>query len=124
MKTFQPYRKNLKQISRKLRNSQTFCEQRLWAKIRRGQLGGLLFYRQKPLLDYIVDFYCPKAKLIIELDGGQHYEISHQSYDIQRDQRLAALGFYVMRVDNLRIIRELDNVVEEIYQQVFERVLQ
>ena len=64
----QPYEKYLKEHSQKLRNNQTDAENKLWQQINRDQLLGFRFNRQKPLLSYIVDFYCAKAKLIIELD--------------------------------------------------------
>ena len=57
----------------------TDAEQRLWWRIRNKQICSTQFYRQKPLLSFIVDFYCPKAKLVIELDGSQHFEQEHQA---------------------------------------------
>lgn len=66
----QPYSKNLKELSQKLRSDQTDAERKLWQRINRDQLLGFRFNRQKPLLNYIVDFYCAKAKLVIELDGS------------------------------------------------------
>ncbi|WP_151722879.1 endonuclease domain-containing protein, partial [Acinetobacter ursingii] len=68
-----PYNKNLKLPSRDLRKNMTDAEQVLWQSIRSKQILGLQFYRQKPLLNFIVDFYCPAADLVIECDGGQHY---------------------------------------------------
>ena len=70
------YNQHLKHNARKLRSNMTDAEQLLWQQLRRKQILGLPFYRQKPLLDYIVDFYCPKARLVVELDGGQHFECS------------------------------------------------
>ena len=67
-----PYNKKLKARSRELRSSMTDAEIALWVKLRRKQLHGLQFYRQKPLGKFIVDFYCPAAQLVIEIDGGQH----------------------------------------------------
>ncbi|KMK50952.1 hypothetical protein RO21_08995 [[Actinobacillus] muris] len=109
-----PYVKSLKANSQKLRTTPTEAEKRLWYRIRNDQLG-VRFYRQKPLLTYIVDFYCPKASLVIELDGGQHYEPQHQANDKMRDAELASLGLTVMRFDNYRVMREIDRVVEEIW---------
>jgi len=68
-----PYNKNLKKASRNLRRNMTDAEQLLWHRIRRKQVLGLQFYRQKPILNFIVDFYCPAVNLVIECDGGQHY---------------------------------------------------
>jgi very-short-patch-repair endonuclease len=67
------YDKKLKGLSQHLRVNMTDAENRLWSKLRRKQLRGHQFYRQKIIGKYIVDFYCPKANLVIELDGGQHY---------------------------------------------------
>ena len=66
----QPYNKNLKLPSRDLRNNMTDAEHRLWQRLRRKQILGLQFYRQKPILNFIVDFYCSAANLVIECDGG------------------------------------------------------
>jgi very-short-patch-repair endonuclease len=68
-----PFNKSLKPLARELRKNMTDAEKRLWSKIRRKQLKKIQFYRQKNIGDFIVDFYCPAAKLIIELDGGQHF---------------------------------------------------
>ena len=111
----QPYEKYLKQNSQKLRNNQTDAENKLWQRINRDQLLGFRFNRQKPLLSYIVDFYCAKAKLIIELDGSQHYEPDYQEKDALRDAELNSLGFTVMRFSNDEVMREIEAVVEQIY---------
>jgi very-short-patch-repair endonuclease len=63
------YNKTLKEFSRNLRHNMTDAERLLWSKIRGKQLKGYQFYRQKPIGNYIVDFYCPKANIVIELDG-------------------------------------------------------
>lgn len=102
----QPYVKSLKDNSRKLRKNQTEAEKRLWYRIANDQLG-FRFNRQKPLLTYIVDFYCAKAKLVIELDGGQHYEPDYQANDKIRDAELASLGLRVLRFDNYRVMKIL-----------------
>ena len=65
------YNKSLTQLSRNLRRNMTDAERLLWSKIRSKQLKGFQFYRQKIIGNYIVDFYCPKSKLVIEVDGGQ-----------------------------------------------------
>ena len=111
----QPYNKNLKQASRDLRNNMTDVEQLLWQRLRRKQILGLQFYRQKPILNFIVDFYCPAANLVIECDGGQHYTAEGLEADRARDQALAQLGLKVLRFDNRQILTEIDGVVEKIY---------
>ena len=111
----QPYNKKLKQPSRDLRNNMTDAEQLLWQRLRRKQILGLQFYRQKPILNFIVDFYCPAANLVIECDGGQHYTAEGLEADRARDQALAQLGLNVLRFDNRQILTEIDGVVEKIY---------
>jgi len=112
----QPYNKNLKQASRDLRNNMTDAEQLLWQRLRRKQILGLQFYRQKPILNFIVDFYCPSVSLVIECDGGQHYTVEGLEADRARDQALAQLGLRVLRFDNRQILTETDAVIELIFQ--------
>jgi very-short-patch-repair endonuclease len=76
----------------------------------------LQFYRQKPILNYIVDFYCPAAKLVIECDGSQHFTDVGLEADRIRDDALAQLGLTVLRFDNGQVMGRLDDVVEVIYQ--------
>ena len=111
----QPYNKNLKLPSRDLRSNMTDAEQWLWQRLRRKQILGLQFYRQKPILNFIVDFYCSAAKLVIECDGGQHYTAEGLEADRARDQALAQLGLNVLRFDNRQILTEIDAMVEQIY---------
>lgn len=117
-----PYNKNLKLPSRDLRNNMTDAEQLLWRKLRRKQILGLQFYRQKPILNFIVDFYCPAANLVIECDGGQHYTAEGLEADRARDQALAQLGLNMLRFDNRQILTEIDGVVEKIYCVVEQRL--
>ena len=111
----QPYNKNLKQPSRDLRNNMTDAEKLLWSKLRAKQILGLQFYRQKPILNFIVDFYSPTANLVIECDGRQHYTVEGLEADRARDQALAQLGLNVLRFDNGQVMGEIDVVVEQIY---------
>ena len=114
----QKYEKKLKKSARTLRKNMTDAEQALWQKIRRKQIHGVQFYRQKPLLSFIVDFYCPKAKLVIELDGGQHFEAEHRAKDQTRDVKLAALGLQVLRFNNIQVLKEMDAVMDVIWRRV------
>ena len=107
----QPYNKYLKLPSRDLRNNMTDAEQMLWQRLRRKQILGLQFYRQKPILNFIVDFYCPAANLFIECDGSQHYTIDGLAADRARDQALGQLGLNVLRFDNRQILTEIDAMV-------------
>jgi very-short-patch-repair endonuclease len=106
-----PYQHALKPLSRALRRNATPAEQLLWARLRRKQVLGLQFYRQKPIAGFIVDFYCAAAKLVIELDGAQHLEPDAQDYDRQRTQVLEALGLQVVRFGNHQVIAEMDGVM-------------
>ena len=115
------YSCTLKQPSRKLRTNMTDAEQKLWSRLRGKQLLDVQFYRQKPLGPYIVDFYSHAAALVIEVDGGQHYEEEHARKDAERDEHLSVLGLRVMRFDNLQVLLETDAVVEEIFKAIEER---
>jgi len=106
-----PYGRQLKQNSRELRSHMTDAEQKLWYRLRRKQINGWQFYRQKPLGQYIVDFYSPQARLVVELDGSQHLEPEHQAADQKRDAYLAGLGLRVLRFDNRQVLLEMDAVM-------------
>ena len=113
-----PYNKNLKQTSRDLRNNMTEAEKLLWSKLRNKQILGVQFYRQKPILNFIVDFYCPAANLVIECDGSQHYTNEGLEADRVRDEALAQLGLRVLRFDNGQVLREIDAVVQVIFDEI------
>ena len=115
----QPYNKNLKYNARQLRNNMTEAEQKLWLRLRQKQILGLQFYRQKPILNFIVDFYCPAASLIIECDGSQHLNEKGLQYDLVRDQALTQLNLTVLRFNNLQILHELDAVIQTIEIVIF-----
>jgi len=100
------YKKKLKTPARSLRSNMTDAEQALWYRIRRKQVQGLQFYRQKTLLSFIVDFYCPAAKLVIEIDGSQHLETKNLEKDRARDAALMRLGLLVLRFDNRQVLTE------------------
>ncbi len=112
------YNPKLKNFSRSLRKNQTEAEKLLWSKIRKKQLKNLQFYRQRIIDNYIVDFYCPKAKLIIELDGSQHYFSATQKKDKARDRNLKAKGFNVLRFSDRDVFSNLDGVLEEIFKNL------
>ena len=107
----EPYRATLQAPARLLRKNMTAAEQVLWQRVRRKQIGGVQFYWQKPLFSHIVDFYCPAAKLVVELDGSQHFEQEHQSKDRLRDEALVRLGLQVLRFDNWQILLETEAVL-------------
>ena len=115
------YRHDLKQKARDLRSHMTHAEQRLWFHLRRKQLLGIPFFRQRPIGEYIVDFYAPAINLVIEVDGGQHFELANLEYDSRRTAWLTAQRLTVVRFDNLQVINETTHVLEEIYRIVGDR---
>ena len=108
------YNKKLKFNARSLRNNTTDAENLLWSRLRRRQLCDIQFYRQKPIGNFIVDFYAPKALLVIEVDGGQHYEEIHVQQDQMRDAYLKNQNLKVLRFNNLEVSQSLDSVIEVI----------
>jgi very-short-patch-repair endonuclease len=79
------------------------------------------FYRQKPIGRYIVDFYAPAAGLVVELDGGQHFDAAGMAADAMRDAYLRKMGLRVLRFDDGQMLRETDAVVEVIWQEIVKR---
>ena len=118
------YNPNLKHISRRLRGELTESEQALWLHLRRKLMLGVQFYRQKPIGNYIVDFYAPKARLVIEVDGSQHLDASHAQNDAWRDEYLTSQGLIVLRFNNLQVLKERDAVLEVIHRTLEGRLNQ
>lgn len=112
------YNKNLKGFSRRLRKGMTVTEQLLWSKLRRKQFKDLQFYRQKIIGNYIADFYCPKAKLVIELDGGQHYTIEGKKKDKKRDAYMRSIGLQVLRFCDSDVFNNMQGITEEIWDHL------
>jgi very-short-patch-repair endonuclease len=113
-----PYNKNLKKFARELRKNQTDGEAFLWMKLRKRQLKNCQFYRQRIICNYIVDFYCPAAKLIIEIDGDQHYSEPGIAKDAARDRHLADLGLTVLRFSAREVFINTQGVLESIYARL------
>ena len=114
------YNPKLKEKARRLRSQMTDGERALWARLRRKQVQSVQFYRQKPIGNYIVDFYAPKAKIVVEVDGSQHMESDHAAMDSQRDEYLAPEGLRVLRFDNLQVLKETEAAMEVILRVVSE----
>ena len=112
---FLAYEGKLKVFSRALRTHMTDAEKALWIKLRRKQLKGYQFYRQKIIGDYIVDFYCPGARLVVEVDGGQHYGLEEMAKDRVRDKYLREQGLEVLRFSDREVLIECESVLEKIY---------
>jgi len=96
----------------------TDSEKLLWFKLRRKQINGIQFYRQKPIGSYVVDFYAPKVKLVIEVDGSQHTEINRHAKDEKRNNYLFEQGLKVLRFDNLQVLKDTEAVLETILTTV------
>ena len=97
-----------------MRETPTLAEKRLWAGLRKRQLHELKFRRQHIIDRFIVDFYCPGAKLVIEVDGGVHN--TQKEYDQERDRLLYDLGYHVVRFKNSEIENNLDAVLSTIQE--------
>ena len=111
------YNKTLKQKARKNRKNPTPAEKILWYEVLSNKrLGNLKFTRQKPLHEYIVDFYCPELMIAIEIDGDTHAD--QQQYDKRRTEILNKYGVEVIRYTNAEVLNNLEGV----YQHLCERI--
>ncbi len=113
---FLPRNKKLRPFSSQLRNGATRQENHLWYDFLRTY--PLRFNRQRIIGNFIVDFYCEKAKLIIELDGSQHFEPTGQEKDRERDAFLQGLGLTVLRFSNAEVDRNFEAVCRSIDREV------
>ncbi len=113
-----PYNSKPKKFSRELRKNMTDAEKLLWSRIRRKQLKDCQFYRQKVVGNYIVDFYCPKSNLVIELDGEQHYSDEGMKKDEIRDDYMEKLGLRVLRFSDRDVLKNLRVVLEVIWENL------
>ena len=112
MKTL--YDSELKELARKLRKTSTKAEIKLWINIKGKQLMGYDFHRQKPIDSYIVDFFCNKLKLAVELDGYTHGFEKVFERDKRKEQRLKELGIAVLRYKDDDVINNIEGVLEDI----------
>jgi very-short-patch-repair endonuclease len=100
--------------AKELRRTETEAERLLWVRLHKNQLLGLQFRRQHPINRFIADFYCPKIKLVIEVDGGIHEIPEHQAYDIGRSEILNDFGIKVIRFTNEQIFQDIENVIKNV----------
>ena len=108
------YQHFLKPYARSLRNNSTLGEILLWNELKQRKMSGYKFYRQKPLLGYIVDFYCANLKLVIEIDGKYHNDSEQQIKDDIRQQQLEALGIRFLRFTEHEVRTKSPSVLEHI----------
>lgn len=111
-----PYRKRNVPLASELRQNMTKYEKKLWFQYL--HTCPVRFQRQKPIGRYIVDFYCAKAKLVIELDGSGHFEEDQEAYDRKRTAYLERMGLHELRYTNLQISQEFREVCEDIYRHI------
>jgi very-short-patch-repair endonuclease len=100
--------------ARALRRDATPSEQLLWSRVRARRLAGFKFRRQHPMAPYVLDFYCAKARLAIEIDGEQHHRDPIDIRDAERTAALVARGVRVLRFTNEDVLARMDSVLEEI----------
>ena len=102
----------IEEAARRLRRTMTPAKQRLWEALRCRQVSGLKFRRQHPVGPFVLDFYCPERKLVIELDGEIHK--LQENRDQARAQQLADYGYHVIRFRNEEVFNHLDSVLQRI----------
>ena len=105
------YKKTLKPLARKLRGDMTKAEVKIWNDLlRKKQLFGFKFLRQRPIDKYIVDFFCKELNLIIEIDGYSHHFEEVYDKDIKRQKELEDLGFSILRFSDEEVLNDFNNV--------------
>ncbi|HMB22146.1 MAG TPA: endonuclease domain-containing protein [Anaerolineales bacterium] len=107
--------------AREMRHSQTAAESTLWRVLRNRQ-AGFKFRRQHPIYRFIIDFYCAKAKLLIEVDGESHLEPDQKEYDQLRTEYLEELGYKVIRFTNNDVRYNINAVANKILQTIEIRI--
>ena len=115
-------RRAQKNFRKKLRNSTTSAEAVLWTWLQGRKLLGKKFRRQVGFGRYIVDFYCPEARLGVELDGAAHFSASRGEYEEQRTKYLESLGIQVIRFENKVVHKNIEMVIEAITQALRDRI--
>ena len=106
-----PYNPNLKQLARDLRNNSTKSEIILWLKLKNKQFYGYDFHRQKPLDNFIADFYCSALMLVIEIDGYSHELLEVYEKDRLKDKRLKEFGITVLRFSDHQVLNDMENLL-------------
>ena len=112
------YNPKLKALAKDLRKNTTYSERLLWKYLKERQLLGFQFMRQKPIDNYIVDFYCSQLHLVIEIDGETHN--GKQKYDTQREMRLKKYGLEIIRLDGNYVINNITGSLELITKKIKE----
>ena len=115
-------RRSQKTLRKKLRNSTTSAEAILWTCLKRRQLLGKKFRRQVGFGRYIVDFYCPECRLVVELDGAPHFAANVDRYEDERTRYLEKQGLKVIRFENTAVHDQIELVLETIRENLRQRM--
>ena len=115
-----PYNQKLKPLAKALRQNMTFAEVLLWNELKQKKMRGYDFDRQRPLSNYIVDFYCKDLMLAIEIDGISHDVEQAYDKDMERQQKLEELGVSFLRFDDRKVRNDMENVLREIEGWIIE----
>jgi very-short-patch-repair endonuclease len=114
------YNPILKKFARALRNNSTETEIYLWLKLKGKQMYGYDFHRQKPIDNFIVDFFCSKLMLAIEVDGYSHEFLEVYTKDVSKENRLNELGIQVLRFSDHQVLKDMENVIVAIEYFILE----
>ena len=115
-----PYNPMLKELAKKLRQNMTFSEVKMWNELKNGKMMGYDFDRQKPIGNYIVDFYCKDLLLALEIDGITHQDKKMILKDAVRQEELEFFGVNFLRFDALLVVNKVETVVREIRNWIIE----
>ena len=109
-----PYNPKLKEFAKQLRNNSTKAEIILWQKLKRDQMYGYDFHRQKPIDNYILDFFCYELMLGIEVDGYSHEFLEVYEKDLIKEKKMNELGITVLRFSDYQVLKDTENVIRAI----------
>ncbi len=115
-----PYSPKLKELARQLRNNSTKAEVRLWQKIKRKQFWGYDFHRQKPIDNYILDFFCNELMLGIEIDGYSHQIVEVYKKDVIKEEKIKSFGITLLRFADNQVFNDMDNVLRALESFILE----
>ncbi len=115
-----PYNPALKELAKQLRQNMTFSEVKLWNELKNGQLMGYDFDRQRPIGNYIVDFFCKDLQLALEVDGITHLDEKVIEKDFIRQEDIESYGMSFLRFDALLVVNKVEAAVREIRNWIIE----
>ena len=115
-----PYNPKLTALARKLRNESTETEIYLWLKLKGKQMYGYDFHRQKPIDNYILDFFCYDLLLGIEVDGYSHEILEVYNKDRIKEKRMNELGITILRFSDFEVLKDMENVIRAIEFYILE----